>query len=294
MNPLLMFFLSGRAFFAGAALISAGAAGGLLLFMKKSTILKICANLSVLTGLIFMLISGTPVFSAFYTILILSVIFFSASLHLMEKIPGIFLIISTALTTLTVLAAAIMEIPYTMMPELPPAKFAKMYALGDSISGGIGFPGEKTWSEVLHDKYGVNIDCRAVGGARVETVIPMAKNIKDDNVFILLEIGGNDILRSTPSAKFAKDLDTLLKTVCTGNRTVAMFALPVPPFRSDYAEIQRSLAEKYNVILIPKHYFADILTGDKYSADGLHLSNAGHARMADIIWHLFNRILNNG
>jgi acyl-CoA thioesterase-1 len=43
---------------------------------------------------------------------------------------------------------------------------------------------------------------------------------------------------------------------------------------------QRELAEKYGVRLVPRRRFAAVLSGSESTADGLHLSNFGHRKMA--------------
>ena len=50
--------------------------------------------------------------------------------------------------------------------------------------------------------------------------------------------------------------------------------------------IQRELAAKYAVVLIPKRIFIGVLTTPGATVDGIHLSPAGHAWMADVIWEV--------
>jgi acyl-CoA thioesterase-1 len=108
--------------------------------------------------------------------------------------------------------------------------------------------------------------------------------LKDEKAFVILEIGGNDILRRTSLKTFEGNLDKLLKKVCLPGRTVIMFELPFPPFSSKYCAAQRRTCRKYGVYLIPRRIFSEILTGEEKSVDGLHLSNYGHEHMAETVW----------
>jgi len=63
-----------------------------------------------------------------------------------------------------------------------------------------------------------------------------------------------------------------------------MLELPLPPLFNRFGEIQRRLARRYDVLLVPKRYFAGVLIGEQATLDGLHLSPAGHQKMADMIW----------
>ena len=65
-----------------------------------------------------------------------------------------------------------------------------------------------------------------------------------------------------------------------------MLELPLPPLYNRFGAIQRRLARRYGVVLIPKRYFAAALSGEAATIDGLHLSPAGHRKMAAMIWSL--------
>lgn len=291
MNPFVMHFCSGNSFYSGSLILIIGIA---LSFIKsKSIFLKAVVNLIILNGMIIMFLSSVFIFKIYFSLLVFITLVFILINSFTEKVPDFVLNIFRVLIALFVLIGLLFEIPHYFMPSLPKKKFDKIFALGDSISGGIGYKGERTWWQVFENKYGIKADCRAYGGAQIEGVIPMARKITEEKCFILLEIGGNDILRAKSSQKFERDLDKLLAIVSGPGRVIAMFGLPVPPLRDDYVEIQQRLSEKYGVILVPRRYFARILTGDDYSEDGLHLNNKGHERMADIVWELFGEILVN-
>ncbi|HEX5106265.1 MAG TPA: hypothetical protein VFV87_20740, partial [Pirellulaceae bacterium] len=86
--------------------------------------------------------------------------------------------------------------------------------------------------------------------------------------------------------QFERDLDRLLERVAVPGRTIVMFELPLPPLANEYGRIQRRLAAKYGVRLIPKRVFISILAADGTTLDSIHLSDAGHQRMADAVWSI--------
>jgi acyl-CoA thioesterase-1 len=65
-----------------------------------------------------------------------------------------------------------------------------------------------------------------------------------------------------------------------------MLELPLPPTFNRFGEIQRRLARRHNVVLIPKRYFASVLVGEEATLDGLHLSPSGHRKMAEMVWQM--------
>jgi acyl-CoA thioesterase-1 len=103
---------------------------------------------------------------------------------------------------------------------------------------------------------------------------------------VLLEIGGNDLLGGTTTTDFERDLDGLMTALRAPDRQLILFELPLPPFRHEYGYIQRRLSQKHQVALVPKRVFLGILAGGDSTLDSIHLSQAGHERMAECVWEL--------
>jgi acyl-CoA thioesterase-1 len=123
-------------------------------------------------------------------------------------------------------------------------------------------------------------------GAKVGSMLRKAEKTPVEDGIILLEIGGNDLLGSTSSIDFDRDLDQLLAKLCGNGRIVLMFELPLPPLANEFGRIQRSLAKKYGVHLVPKRIFVGVLTADGATVDSVHLSPRGHELMAETVWSL--------
>ena len=111
-----------------------------------------------------------------------------------------------------------------------------------------------------------------------------ANQLPAEGGLVLIEIGGNDLLGETTSAQFERDLNQLLSQIRAPGRTLVMFELPLPPLCNEYGRIQRRLAARYGVRLIPKRVFISVLAGGGATLDSIHLSEAGHQQMADSVW----------
>ena len=70
-----------------------------------------------------------------------------------------------------------------------------------------------------------------------------------------------------------------------------MFELPLLPWRISYGRIQRQLANKYGVLLIPKRYFTSVIWGREATSDGLHLLPEGERRMATLVASLLSPLI---
>lgn len=104
---------------------------------------------------------------------------------------------------------------------------------------------------------------------------------------VLLEIGGNDMLEGRPVDEYRRGLETLLEG--TRPRRVVMLELPMVPGAWRYGAIQRSLARKYDVTLVPKRLMAAVVTDPRNTVDGLHLNERGEAEMAREIARAISR-----
>jgi acyl-CoA thioesterase-1 len=183
---------------------------------------------------------------------------------------------------LSVLTLNAVELAHQKMPLItgPPSKHVAV--IGDSISSGIDLR-SPSWPTIFQQITGVPVKNLSKPGAGVIDGRAMAEQITLDDRIVLIEIGGNDLLSGTPSVEFSRHLDRLLSKLAVPGRTIVMFELPLLPNRIAYGRIQRRLASRYGVWLIPKHYFVELIGGSNATLDGLHLSRNGARQMALLV-----------
>lgn len=286
MNFIIYHFISGTAFFSGTGIVILAC---LLFFVKKMRLLKIICRFAVLIGFAVMIFSATPLLKVYYFIWSISV----CCCVMMETFSAYFKpkrrITFRILAILLSLGAMLLEIPYHMKSQLPDSNYQSLYVIGDSISAGIGDRDEIVWPVMLQDTYGIDVYNAARAGATARSAKKQLSQVHPDNSLIILEIGGNDLLHHSSSDQFETDLKELLSSIDQTNGSLLMFELPLPPFYNHYGAAQRSLAKSYEVTLIPKRYFADILNRRGATVDGIHLSQTGHNMMANMIWQLISQ-----
>jgi acyl-CoA thioesterase I len=184
-----------------------------------------------------------------------------------------------------VLALAV-ELPYHLVrpPRLPRPR--SVYVVADSLAAGLG--GETmTWPGRLGELTGVEIRDLSFAGADARSALhrqlPTIEQEGDSEAWVLVSIGGNDMLGRTTADEFADSLDQLL-AAARGDpeqpRVVLMLELPLIPGAWAFGAHQRRLAAKHGVVLIPKRLLAGVILNDGDVLDGVHLSPAGHERMA--------------
>lgn len=279
MNWLVYHFVSGQSFFSGGLLMIAA----VLLAKGKRPIARRVAVLSFLFGAMAVVLSSTPLPYWSYGVLVLVTVVWIISRFRRTANR----MISVSLVAVFVAAMA-WEAAFHFLPA-PAQQIAdtpSLTIIGDSVTAGMGEKEAETWPKILARTHHVEVqDLSHIG----ETSASTLKRIQDQTLtssLVLIEIGGNDLLGSTSSAQFEIDLDALLKYLVKENRRLLMFELPLPPFFHEYGRIQRTLAARYDVALIPKRYFLDVLADDASTLDTIHLSQAGHQQMAETVWRI--------
>ena len=278
MNWLVFHIVSGQSFFTGIVL--------LLIAVTISTatrpLYKRLTALAFLIGIIAISVSSTPIPYWLY-----AVAAFVTLAWIISRFKESWRRWASYAMIIVWLIAAFFEIPYHITPRLTPTNERSVAVIGDSVTAGVGGDEKsETWPSILAREHQLTVqDISHVG----ETAASAHKRAKLNTIIasvVVVEIGGNDILGSTTSAQFATDLDGLLSFVAAKDRQIIMFELPLPPFCNEYGRVQRLVAAKHNVKLVPKRVFLSIIADRDSTLDTIHLSQEGHTLMANRVWGL--------
>lgn len=278
MNWLVYHIASGHAFFSGVVLIIVAA----LASTRLTPIAKRLTVLAFLIGAIAIAISSTAIPYWYYgTAIVITIAWLiSGYLERWRRWTRIAVIVTWSI-------AAAIELPYHITPSLVPAASRSMTVIGDSVTAGMGASDNSVrWPTLLTKEHNLNIQDISHPGETAASALKRAKSQHIVSSVMVLEIGGNDLLGDTTSAQFLRDLDALLAYVRAPGRQVIMFELPLPPFRNEYGRIQRSLARKHHVALVPKRVLLSVLAANDATVDTIHLTQAGHQHMAATVWKL--------
>lgn len=278
MNWVIYHIASGHAFFTGTALImiAVWAAAG------SSRLGKRVSTWSLLIGVAAVAISSTPIPSWVYVLASGLTLFWIVS----PRFGGRPRWAAWAVVGGWV-GAAVIELPYHFLPELPVVSSRSIAVIGDSISAGMGDSDRSVkWPQRLAADHDLQIHDLSAPG---RTVASAWKHVQTQPItapLVILQIGGNDLLGGGSPAQFSENLDVLLANVRAPERQLVMFELPLPPGMHQYGRIQRRLARKHGVRLIPKRVLLAILTADHATVDTIHLTPLGHQRMAACVWQI--------
>ena len=276
-NALIYHMASGQAFFSGVALVTLA----VLLATRRPGRWSASGRIvSACVGLALIALSATPLPSWFYLLaggITLAWLIGEgrAGGALRRGLRGAVLAIWWA--------GVALEAPYHITPAPARSGAPTLYVVGDSVSAGVGGEAE-TWPEILARRHGIVVRDLSQPGANVKYARDQARRVEGSASIVLAEIGGNDVLGSTTPDDFERGLDTLLARLRADGRTVVLLELPLPPSFNRFGAIQRRLARRHGVLLVPKRVLLGVLLAEGATIDSVHLSRAGHERMADAIW----------
>jgi len=192
------------------------------------------------------------------------------------------------------LAMAVVALTFTAVSA---AAQTTILAFGDSLTQGYGLPADQgfvaqmqAWlrdhgEDVQLINGGVSGDTTAGGAARI------GWSLTDDVNAVIVELGGNDMLRGLPPEEARKNLGAILAQTRARDLPVLLVGLPVPGnfgarYQQDFAAIYPALAAAYGVMLYANfmealHVEADrqIALRDLMQADGVHPNAAGVAKI---------------
>jgi acyl-CoA thioesterase-1 len=278
MNWVVFQIASGRVFFVAVALL-VSAVG---LRSSAAPRLRRGATWCLLIGLIGLSVAAAPLPTCAYAVMLLSIVAGWGASRFGAKAAT-----ATATSALALLGVGLHEARYQIMPVLSAVHDRQIAVIGDSITAGHGESDlTRKWPTILRDRHGVAVEDFSKAGA---TAASAAKGLEQESIaapVVIVEIGGNDFLGGGSVEDFQAGLDALLRAVRKPGRQVVMFELPIPPLYEGFGRVQRNLASRHGVVLIPKRILLSIIEAADATVDSLHLTQQGHDRMAAVVWAL--------
>jgi len=284
LDYVIYFVGSGLAFFVGVTCILVGVA---ISPWTNARAISFARNMAVLLGGLLVAISAAPLDGWLYGVVAACTCVWLPIEWCNKWLPRTPVLALRVGVSSAWMIAVCMEAPYHLMPTLPALNRPTLFLIGDSVSAGMSDADKTTWPRLFAQQHPVDIRDFSRMGATVKSARRQAEKLGNESGLVLLEIGGNDLLGSTTADQFEEQLDLLLADVCRAERTVVMLGLPLPPMGNRFGLIQRRLARKYDVILVPQRVFAGLVTAPGATIDGIHLTPKGHQMMADTMWGMF-------
>lgn len=174
------------------------------------------------------------------------------------------------------------------------AETKTLLALGDSLTQGYGLPQEQgfvpqlqTWLQAQGEDVAV-INAGVSGDTTSGGVSRLDWSLTPDVDAMIVNLGGNDLLRGIDPAKSRANLERILATAKARDLPVLLVGLRAPgnygpDFKAAFDAMYPDLATQYGVEL-EMNFFAPLISDGQFQAetmqpDGIHPSAAGVARI---------------
>lgn len=183
------------------------------------------------------------------------------------------------------------ETPHEMMPVMGPERV--ILGFGDSLMAGYGLEQDEGYPERLEAVMrtrginariidaGVSGDTTAAGLQRIAFVLD---NLDAEPDLAIVELGGNDLLRSISPEQTHANLKGILDALSARDIPVVLMGMRAPPnygpaFQNAFDNIYPALAEEYDAALVP--FFMEPLVADPelLQSDRIHPKAEGVEEM---------------
>lgn len=151
--------------------------------------------------------------------------------------------------------------------------------LGDSITAGLGVESREAYPQLLASDLGVQVVVEGIPGATAEDgLVHVDRVLAHDPWLVIVELGGNDVLRQIEPERTEQALRGILKRVLHAGASALLVEVPGLP-ETGHQGLHRRLAEDLEVPLVGD-VLPQILDDPQFKLDSVHPNAAGHRRLA--------------
>jgi acyl-CoA thioesterase-1 len=195
-------------------------------------------------------------------------------------------------------------LPLLLAAILVPLTYAQptIVCFGDSITAGRGAPAGHSYPDYLQKlldsrgyhyrvlNMGISGDTTKDAVARLPNVLAAHPNL------VVVELGGNDMLRGLPITATRANLDRVISTLQRAHIQVVLAGITLPPnYGADYIQAIKQTyadaAKKYRVPLLPFIYNHVYDVPGAIQPDGVHATAKGNALVAKNVFTLIQPML---
>lgn len=175
-----------------------------------------------------------------------------------------------------------------------------LLVMGDSLSAAYGIEQEQGWVTLLAER--LDGEAQVVNASiSGETTSGGAQRFADiigqrEPDIVLLELGGNDGLRGLPPAQMRANLATMIEQSQQAGAEVLLLGIDIPPnygqaYRDAFTGVYHSLAEEYDLSLVPFLLEDIALNQQLMQSDGIHPTADAQPIILDNVWPALEPLL---
>jgi acyl-CoA hydrolase len=171
--------------------------------------------------------------------------------------------------------------------EAPLPAGAAVLVVGDSITAGYGVAQGEAWPARLAERTGWNVIAAGINGDRTAGGRERLPALLDAHApaALVIELGGNDMLRGVADATIVANLDAMIDAAAARGVKIVLMAVPRPNALGALtgftaASFYGDLAKRRNLPLVAKA-LPSVLSESSLKQDALHPTAEGHRALAE-------------
>ncbi|MCA8866172.1 MULTISPECIES: arylesterase [unclassified Halomonas] len=175
-----------------------------------------------------------------------------------------------------------------------------LLVMGDSLSAAYGIEREEGWVNLLAERLEgeVHVINASISGETTSGGLQRFSEIIGQRQpdIVLIELGGNDGLRGLPPNQMQANLASMIEQSQDAGAQVLLLGIDIPPnygqaYRDAFTGVFYSLAEEYDVSLVP-FLLADIALDDALmQSDGIHPTADAQPIILENVWPELEQLL---
>lgn len=169
-------------------------------------------------------------------------------------------------------------------PDVPnlESRGTTIVCFGDSITAGVGAGKESGYPERLARLLGEPVVNAGVPGDTTgEALARLPDALSRDPWLVIVELGGNDLLRRVPEDRIEANLRRIVEDILAAG-AVPMLVELEGSLLGNLEEVFERLEDDYDIPLV-EDVLDDVLTDPSLKSDQIHPNAAGYARLAEAV-----------
>ncbi|MBT2789085.1 MULTISPECIES: arylesterase [unclassified Halomonas] len=168
-----------------------------------------------------------------------------------------------------------------------------LLVMGDSLSAAYGIERNEGWVNLLAERLegDAQVINASISGETTSGGLQRFPNIIGQRQpdIVLIELGGNDGLRGLPPNQMQANLATMIEQSQQAGAQVLLLGIDIPPnygqaYRDAFTGVFYSLAEEYDVPLVPFLLEGIALNEALMQSDGIHPTADAQPIILDNVW----------
>ena len=153
---------------------------------------------------------------------------------------------------------------------------------GDSITAGVGVGEGEAYPDLLAGRLGADVVNAGVSGNTAEDGLARVEEaLENDPWLVIVELGGNDILRRVPPERTERALRGILDRLLAA-RVVPVLVEVEAPLAASYGKVFERIGEDYEIPVV-EDVLGEILTDPDLKSDSIHPNALGQRVLAEAL-----------